>query len=123
MIIEENLEGINQKFEVLKTQAKTARELVTNLNIKGLGELLADSWEVKKSTSRLISNELIDSYYELAMAQGAYGGKLCGAGGGGYLLFVAPPEKVRVIAGQIKGAGVITHPVELDKSGVEVWMA
>jgi D-glycero-alpha-D-manno-heptose-7-phosphate kinase len=121
--IEENLEGINQKFEVLKTQAKTARELINNLNIKGLGELLADTWAVKKSTSALITNELIDSYYKLAISQGAYGGKLCGAGGGGYLLFVAPPEKVRAIAGQIKGAGVVTHPVELNKPGVEVWLA
>ena len=121
--IEENLEGINLKFDTLKTQARTARELVSNLDIKGLGELLADSWEVKKSTSSLISNELIDRYYELAISQGAYGGKLCGAGGGGYLLFVAPPEKVRVIAGKIKGTGVITHPVELNKSGVEVWLA
>lgn len=121
--IEENLEGINQKFEILKTQAKTARDLINNLNIAGLGELLADTWAVKKSTSSLITNELIDSYYELAISQGAYGGKLCGAGGGGYLLFVAPPEKVRAIAGQIKGAGVITHPVELNKPGVEVWSA
>jgi galactokinase/mevalonate kinase-like predicted kinase len=46
---------------------------------------------------------------------------LNGAGGGGYLLFVAPPEKVRVIADQIKGIGVITHLVELNKSGDEVW--
>ena len=119
----ENLEGINQKFEVLKSQAKIARELVTKIDVEGLGELLADSWEVKKSTSPLVSNDLIDSYYELAISNGAYGGKLCGAGGGGYLLFVAPPEKVRIIADQIKGIGVITHPVELNKSGVEVWVA
>jgi len=120
---EENLEGINQKFEVLKSQAKVARELMTKIDVEGLGKLLADSWEVKKSTSPLISNDLIDSYYKLAISNGAYGGKLCGAGGGGYLLFVAPPEKVRLIAGQIKGIGVITHPVELNKSGVEVWVA
>jgi galactokinase/mevalonate kinase-like predicted kinase len=47
---------------------------------------------------------------------------LKGAGGGGYLLFVAPPEKVRVIPDQIKGIGVITHHVELNKSGDEVWV-
>jgi D-glycero-alpha-D-manno-heptose-7-phosphate kinase len=117
----DNLGGINQKFEILKQQAKSARDLVSALDMKGLGELLSESWMVKKSTSPLISNNLIDRYFDIAIAAGAYGGKLCGAGGGGYLLFVAPPERIRAIAGQIKGSGVITHPVELNKPGVEVW--
>jgi len=119
--MEDGLESINQKFEYLKSQAREARDLVSRNNIEGLGKLVADSWEVKKSTSPLISNGIIDSYYQMAISQGAYGGKLCGAGGGGYLLFVAPPDKVRIIAGTIKGSGVITHPVELNKPGVEVW--
>ena len=118
---EKNLSGINQKFEYLRNQAQIARTLVCNSDIKGLGELLTNSWDVKKSTSNLITNDLIDQYYEIGLSNGAYGGKLCGAGGGGYLLFIAPPECVRTIAGKINGQGVITHPVELKKTGVEVW--
>ena len=60
---EKNLSGINQKFEYLRNQAQIARTLVCNSDIKGLGELLTNSWDVKKSTSNLITNDLIDQNY------------------------------------------------------------
>lgn len=56
-------------------------------NLRGFGELMHTHWQHKKSRSQGMSNPKIDEYYDLARANGAIGGKLVGAGGGGFLLF------------------------------------
>lgn len=56
-----------------------------------LGKLLNEGWHLKKHLSSKISSPFIDTLYELALDQGAYGGKLCGAGSGGFLALFAPP--------------------------------
>lgn len=61
--------------------------------ISAFGELLHQGWETKRKLSNKISNPAIDGFYEKARQAGAVGGKLLGAGGGGFLLFVAPPDK------------------------------
>lgn len=58
-----------------------------------LGQLLDEGWQLKKRLSSKISNPVIDEAYEKAKQAGAYGGKLCGAGSGGFLAILAPPEK------------------------------
>lgn len=57
-----------------------------------LGTLLNESWNLKKLLSSQISNSLIDEYYKKAIENGALGGKLCGAGSGGFLALLVPPE-------------------------------
>ena len=58
-----------------------------------LGELLNETWQLKRQLASNISNEKIDLWYRRALQAGACGGKLCGAGGGGFLLFIVPPER------------------------------
>ena len=58
-----------------------------------LGKLLHDGWMLKKTLSSKISYSKIDHYYDLALKNGAYGGKLLGAGGGGFLLLVVPEDQ------------------------------
>lgn len=60
--------------------------------IEQFGKLLNESWKLKRSLTHLISTSRIDEIYERALKAGAIGGKLCGAGGGGFILFFAPPE-------------------------------
>ena len=60
--------------------------------IKELGKLLAEQWQLKKSLTKHISNPSIDEIYEAGISAGAIGGKLLGAGGGGFMLFFAKPE-------------------------------
>ena len=62
-------------------------------NLDEFGEILHEGWKLKKSLTQDISSSVIDSYYEEARAAGAIGGKLLGAGGGGFLLFYVNPEK------------------------------
>ena len=61
--------------------------------IRKLGALLHEAWRLKKSLSTKISNDHIDDMHARAMAAGAYGGKLAGAGSGGFLFFLVPQEK------------------------------
>lgn len=63
------------------------------LCIKDFGSLLNESWLIKRALSDSVTNERVDLMYQKAIECGAYGGKLTGAGGGGFMLICAPPEK------------------------------
>ena len=60
--------------------------------IEAFGELLDEAWQVKRGLHSVISNELVDRMYERALDAGAIGGKLLGAGSGGFLLLFVPPD-------------------------------
>jgi D-glycero-alpha-D-manno-heptose-7-phosphate kinase len=63
------------------------------IGVAGLGQMLHEGWCLKRQLASRITNSQIDHWYEAAIAAGAEGGKLCGAGGGGFLLFIVPPAK------------------------------
>ena len=71
--------------------------LLSNKNLDILGELLHESWEMKKKISNKISNGKIDEYYSIAKKSGALGGKILGAGGGGFLLIYCNEKKKNII--------------------------
>jgi D-glycero-alpha-D-manno-heptose-7-phosphate kinase len=66
---------------------------ISNQDFKRLGEILTHTWEMKKQLSRNMSNDLIDGAIYRGLKSGAYGGKLLGAGNGGFILFICPPVK------------------------------
>ena len=72
--------------------AKDLRQELLHNNIDAMGEILHQGWMYKKELAGSISNEFINQYYDLAMKNGASGGKLLGAGGGGFLLFYVKEE-------------------------------
>lgn len=82
-----------KNLDSLKQFVSSGKEHVKNMNIVEIGELLDQNWEVKKKLSNKIENTEINKIYEIAKNSGAYGGKLLGAGGGGFFLFICPPEK------------------------------
>jgi D-glycero-alpha-D-manno-heptose-7-phosphate kinase len=84
------------KRNSLRRMVKLAEELSNALNcneVNAFGEILHAGWLEKRKLVSSISNDKIDEWYERGRAAGAIGGKLLGAGGGGFLLFYAPPEK------------------------------
>jgi D-glycero-alpha-D-manno-heptose-7-phosphate kinase len=67
--------------------------LVSGLDLQPFGELLHEAWRIKRSLSPQVSTVAVDALYERARCAGAVGGKLTGAGGGGFLLFFVPPDR------------------------------
>ena len=86
----------NKSIEAMHKVKKDA-SLMKNAILKGdihsFAKSLHHSWIAKKSVSESVSNEEIDKIYKIAQENGAIGGKVSGAGGGGFMFFVAPPEK------------------------------
>ena len=92
----------------------------TPFQIEKFGAVLKESWHLKRSLSSKISTSQIDRWYAAAMAAGAEGGKLCGAGGGGFLLFVARREKHDAVRAAL--AGLTQIPVVHEVHGSQVCM-
>jgi len=87
-------------------------------SIDEFARLLNEGWLLKKSLGFGISNSAIDDWYEAAMKAGAQGGKLLGAGGGGFLMLVAPPEKHQAIRDALGNPREI--PFEIDRRGSRI---
>ena len=79
----------NLIFEIM-SHANIAKKIIKDKNFKDLGPLLNETWEIKRSLSKSISNSQIDMIYKLGLKNGATGGKLLGAGGSGFILFFVP---------------------------------
>ena len=71
-------------------------ELLSN-NFDNCGKILHENWILKKKSDQSVSSLNLDQIYETALSSGAIGGKLLGAGGGGYFLFVANPKIKKLI--------------------------
>lgn len=80
-----------------------------------LGAMMHDGWETKKKLSSQVSNPHIDALYDDARAAGALGGKLCGAGSGGFLLMLVPPSRQAAFAERMRGITIV--PIGLDTVG------
>lgn len=93
----EKIKNIGSKGAILHKISEITEDALNILtgrgNILAFGELLGEAWNLKKSLSKGVSTTLIDQIYEMALRAGAIGGKLLGAGGGGFLLFFCEPQK------------------------------
>jgi D-glycero-alpha-D-manno-heptose-7-phosphate kinase len=93
-------------------------ELLTSGNVEGYGHLLNEHWQYKKTRSAQISSEFIENAYNLGICNGAIGGKLVGAGGGGFILFYAvDKEKLRAA---MQGLGLEELRFKFDFEGTKV---
>lgn len=87
-------------------------------NLDGFGALLDVAWEAKRALNHGTTNETIDRMYSAAKAAGALGGKICGAGGGGFLLLYTPPESQDGVRCALQGYREL--PVRFDRLGSRV---
>ena len=85
------------------TEALRILEVSGELDVCSLGKLLHTAWMHKKSLSTSVSNDVIEEMYACGLRHGAYGGKLLGAGGGGFLMFLAPPDRHAEIKNAFEG--------------------
>jgi D-glycero-alpha-D-manno-heptose-7-phosphate kinase len=120
-ILGEQKDHIPQNVAILrkmKEMAYTALEELQNGNLDVLGRLLDESWQMKKQLASQISNDAIEEWYKTALRAGAIGGKITGAGGGGFLLLYCPyakREAVRLALSHLREL-----PFELEPDGSKV---
>ena len=133
------LGGTHSASEILKEQSKNVAEVdkaavqkkmcditctlkaeLQNNNVDAMGELLHENWMLKKTLASGITNPLIDETYDLAMAAGATGGKLLGAGGAGFMIFYVPDEKHEAVRNALSNLREMDF--EMDNSGTSIVM-
>lgn len=120
-ILTEQVNNINQRRAILRRMAEMARLAHTELksgNPDAIGYLLHEAWELKKQLASGISNGEIDIIYDAARRAGAIGGKITGAGGGGFLLLYCPYEKQEAVRDALTGLQELPFQLENDGSKV-----
>ena len=115
----QNITAGNRETNQLKMcdLARELREELQKNNINAMGRILHQNWLLKKTLANGITNPAIDEAYDKAMNAGALGGKLLGAGGGGFVLFYVPLEKQPKVKEAI---GLPQMPVAFDRQGSAV---
>lgn len=119
-ITEQKIVDIKKKPSDVSVLGEMVHEALSILtaperDILDFGRLMDEAWKIKRGLSSNISNETIDTIYNTAMENGAIGGKLMGAGGGGFMTFFAPPERHQDILNAL--AGFVHVPFRIEQGG------
>jgi len=110
-----------EAMQKLTNEALRIFEHESSSAIKDIGLLLQEQWNYKQTLTDSVSNSDINSIYDAAIDAGAYGGKLMGAGGGGFFMFLAPPEMHQKIKDKLKQINVWI-PFKFDFEGSKIIM-
>ncbi|MSO53776.1 MAG: kinase [Rhodospirillales bacterium] len=99
-----NLKNREDSLRKMRAQVDHAQELIQGRDdlVKSLGGLMHDAWMMKRDLADGVTTPAVDAIYEAARDAGALGGKLLGAGGGGFILFVVPPDKRKRVRERLK---------------------
>lgn len=127
-IIDQQKSGLNASndktldaMHQLKSDAAEMKRALLVGDIDLMAEILNHSWKAKKATAAAVSNPALDSMFDLAMANGALAGKVSGAGGGGFMFFLAHPENRYRLIEALNAGGGHASPVKLTERGSETW--
>jgi D-glycero-alpha-D-manno-heptose-7-phosphate kinase len=108
-------------MDKLKELANAARRALLSADIDGFGEITHDAWLSKKRMSNKISSSTLDATYERALGAGAIGGKVSGAGGGGYMFFVTRFDGKKGVVDALQEAGCQVVDFSFEANGVQTW--
>ncbi|MBI4805534.1 MAG: SIS domain-containing protein [Desulfovibrio sp.] len=115
-----NDQDVLQALHAVKLTAFRMRDILEGGDILEIGTLLHESWQQKKRFSTSVSNPEIDEYYATAMRCGALGGKITGAGGGGFLLVFAEPDKQERISRELTAKGLQELTFDFEDGGSQI---
>lgn len=118
------VEGNSKTSEALDNAKRLAEEMKNALlkgEIRYMGELLNEAWTYKKNYTNNISNDYLDKIYNTAMSTGAVGGKISGAGGGGFMFFICEYDKKRDVARELTSLGANIVGYNFEKNGFQTW--
>ncbi len=117
----QQVENIPNKKKELTTMFGMAQEAVNVLNSNDLvrfGRMLDEAWKIKRSLSSKVSTPHIDELYEAAISAGALGGKVLGAGGGGFVLFFVEPQNQQKVRERLKN--LLEVPFKFENLGSQI---
>ncbi len=115
----EDDQAVIERLHGIKKIGLETRRLFEKGDIDSFGELLHEHWTTKKKLSQAISSPFMDECYEAARKAGALGGKIMGAGGGGFFLFYCPGTKAQVVQ-RLTGLGLRYFPFRFDYEGAKI---
>lgn len=118
--IEEKDPGSLDATHKLKIQAMMMKEAVLRGELDKIGEILDYGWHNKKLLAPGITNPMIDEVYKTAMDNGASGGKISGAGGGGFIFFYCPNNSRHKVIKALQDFGIASH-YEFTVTGLKSW--
>lgn len=116
-------EDIRQKVQSNVELTYRMRNHLLRGRLLQFGQSLDEAWQFKRQFSSKISNDQLDHIYESALCHGAIGGKLLGAGGGGFFLFYVPPFRKLELIDNLEAAGLKIHPFRFEQEGLHAWSA
>lgn len=114
---EETLDALNN----LKRIAVAVKDALITDDLFSFGKLLSENWENQKRLHTSITNSQIDSLFDAALKNGAVGGKACGAGGGGCLIFFCYPDKEHLVRKKLEETGAMVIDFNFDFEGLQTW--
>jgi D-glycero-alpha-D-manno-heptose-7-phosphate kinase len=118
----ERQDDVLAALHALKADALSMKQALLAGDIIAMAETLERSWQAKKRTAKSISNSRIEELYELALHNGAMAGKVSGAGGGGFLMFIARSEQRPQLIKKLNEAGALAQAVQFTHTGCEAWI-
>jgi len=121
-VAEGNREAIGSMHR-LKQDAIEMKQALLRGEIAEVAAILNRSWDAKKRIASAISNPRIERLYEAAMAEGAIAGKVSGAGGGGFFMFIVPPQCRAHLIRCLNAMDATASAVHFTAGGAESWMA
>lgn len=110
-----------ESLHQMKQDAIDMKQALLRGEIGALAAILHRSWIAKQRTASGVSSERIEALFQVAMASGASAGKVSGAGGGGFIMFLAPPEARVNLIRALNAAGGTANPVQFTSRGAESW--
>lgn len=114
----ENIPKKTHDLQEMRKMVDIAEDILYTKDIDDFGRLLHESWMIKRSISSNVSNDYLDSIYETARKNGAIGGKIVGAGGGGFMLFYVPEEYQQNVKNAL--SNVVWVPISFEKNGSKI---
>lgn len=113
-----NISQKEQELNTMHAMARQALDLLKNGRLDDFGRLLDEGWQLKRSLSDKVSTPQIDQMYDAARQAGALGGKLLGAGGGGFVLLFVPPAHQSQVQQRLKG--YLRVPFKFENLGSQI---
>ncbi len=114
----ENINNNKKNIDTIRIMSSLCHDFKDNMingDIQALGEILDKNWQLKRSLSKIVSSDDIDELYKKALKFGAFGGKILGAGNGGFLMFIVPKDKCASVKEALSNLKSVD--IKFEKSG------